>query len=217
MNSVSKPRGVLGVAKRDIPAVLARAVAMYNAMSANVSMFASPTIALSTFLALITACSLAQQNATETRARGTATLRNMKRDSLWTAMESLQKYAQGLADQLPAEGAVNLLQSAGLVVAQSTAHHKALLKAALTMTPGVIALSANASLLVGKADAHKKVMYGWQMSGDGGHTWSNMPTTTYASTEISGLTLLSTYSFRVNVTIGRTTGPWSDPVSILVH
>jgi hypothetical protein len=85
------------------------------------------------------------------------------------------------------------------------------------MTPGVIALSANASLLVGKADAHKKVMYGWQMSGDGGHTWSNMPTTTYASTEISGLTLLSTYSFRVNVTIGRTTGPWSDPVSILVH
>jgi hypothetical protein len=217
MNSESKPRAVLGVAKRDIPAVLARALAMYNAMLANVAMFVSPTIALTAFLALYTACSEAQANAKETKAKGSATLRNTKRDALWNAMESLQKYVQGLADVLSSESAVNLILSAGLLVAKTGAHHKALLKAALTITPGVVALSANASLLVGKADAHKKVMFGWQWSSDGGHSWNSMPMTTYASTEISGLTLLTTYSFRVSVTVGRTAGPWSDPVSILVH
>jgi hypothetical protein len=38
-------------------------------------------------------------------------------------------------------------------------------------------------------------------------------------TQIPGLTLLTTYSFRVSVTVGKdqVTGPWSQAVSLLVH
>jgi hypothetical protein len=37
------------------------------------------------------------------------------------------------------------------------------------------------------------------------------------STDVAGLALLQTHSFRVCVTIARTTGPWTQAVSLLVH
>ncbi len=77
---------------------------------------------------------------------------------------------------------------------------------------------ANRSLLVGPADARKRAYFSWQWSGDGGKTWTSVTPTPYASTEIPGFTLLSTYSFRVSVTIGKQpAGPWSQAVSLLVH
>ena len=39
----------------------------------------------------------------------------------------------------------------------------------------------------------------------------------YASTDVTGLTALTTYSFRVSVTIAKVTQPWSQAVSVLVH
>jgi hypothetical protein len=44
-----------------------------------------------------------------------------------------------------------------------------------------------------------------------------MPSTGYASTDISGLALMTEYRFRVSVTIGRDPGEWSQEVKLLVH
>jgi hypothetical protein len=190
---------------------------MHDAMVANAAMFTNPTITMVAFLALITALAVAQQNVTGTKAKGTGTLRNTKRDALWTAMEMLRTYVQVLADAMTAENAAALIEAAGMLVAGVATHQKATLTATLTTTLGVVRLDANASLLKGPAAASKKVMLNWQMSADSGKTWIDLHSSPYATTDVPGLTLMTTYSFRVSVTIGKTVGAWSQPVSLLVH
>jgi hypothetical protein len=216
MTTASRPRASLGVGKKDIPGVLSRSQSMYEYMLLNVAMFASPPVTMVAFLALITALAAAQQTATTTRTKGTATLRNSKRDPLWTAMGSLLSYAQVLADALTAENAITLIEAAGLVVAGIPARSKAVLTAELLPASGTVYLVANRSVLVGKARAGKQVTFNWQWSTDG-KTWTTASATPYASTEIPGLTLMTTYSFRVSVTIANVADAWSQAVTIVVH
>ena len=144
-------------------------------------------------------------------------MRGTKRDALWTAMESLRSYVQGLADALPAVEAAALIEAGGLLVATTAVHKKAALAAKLTTTPGVVHLDANASLLLGPAAAHKKATFNWQWSGDAGKTWNDARSTPYGNTDVAGLALMTTHLFRVSATIGKVTGAWSDAVTLLVH
>jgi hypothetical protein len=217
MSTVSRPRASFGTTKRDVPGVLDRSQAMYNGFTNNIAMFGLPTITMAVFLALITALVTAHQHATSTKAKGSASLRNTKRDALWTAMDSLRAYAQGLADVASAENAVAIIEAAGMRVAATATHQKALLTATLTATPGVVRLDTNASVLTSKAAASKKVTFNWQWSSDGGKSWNSVSSTPYASTEVTGLTPMATYSFRVSATIGKVTEAWSQAVSLLVH
>jgi len=116
---------------------------------------------------------------------------------------------------LPADTAASLIEAAGLLVGKIGTHQKAALTAVLTVTQGNVLLEANRTLLVGP-DASKKAYFNWQWSLDG-KTWTSVTPTPLASTEVPGLTLLSTYSFRVSVTVSKVTGPWSQAVSLLVH
>jgi hypothetical protein len=216
MSTVTRPRASFGVEKRDIPGVEGRAQAMHDGIVVNTSTFNSPPISMATFATLITALVLAQQNVTNTKAKGSATLRDAKRDALWTAMEVLRAYVQSLADGQSAQNAAALIEMAGLLVAETAVHTKPLLAATLTPTPGVVHLEVNASALLGKADASKKVTFHWQWSADG-KTWNDVRSTPYASTDVEGLALLTTHSFRVSATIGKVAGPWSQAVSLLVH
>jgi len=217
MSTSTRPRAAFGVQRRNIPGVLIRAMAMYNGISSNVATFASPTIGMVAFLALVTALSAQQQATKETQGKAISTSRNTKRDAVWTAMEILQKYVQGLADALAAEAAAQLIASAGLLVAGTATRTKAVLTAVLTAASGTVHLEANRTVLVGKANRGKVVFFAWEMSSDGGKTWTALPTTGYASTNVPGLALMSTYAFRVSVTVGNTPGAWSQDVSILVH
>jgi len=217
MSTVTKPRAVFGVAKKYVPGVLVRAMSMYDGFIGNAVTFGSPTVTMVTFLALITALSSGQQAAKENKGKVTSTARNTKRDALWTAMQSLQMYVQGLADVLSAEAAAALIASAGLRVAGIGLYAKPVLAAILTATPGSVHLVAHRKLLVGTTHARKNVMFNWEMSANGGQTWTALTSTAYASTDVAGLTLLSTYSFRVSVTIARVAQPWSQAVSVLVH
>jgi hypothetical protein len=217
MNTTTKPRGIFGVTKKNVPGVLIRAMAMYNGFSANAATFSAPTITMVAFLALITALSGAQQSTKETKGKALSTSRNSKRDVLWTAMQSLQMYAQGLSDALSGSAAEALITSAGLLVAGIPAHAKAVLTAVLTVTTGTVYLEANRKELVGTAHTSKRLFFNWEMSANGGQTWTTLPSTAYASTEVAGLTALTTYSFRVSVTIAKVTQPWSQAVSVLVH
>jgi hypothetical protein len=213
-----RPRAGFGTTQKNIPGVIARSKAMYNGFTNNVALLGSPTITMVVFLALINALIAAQETATQTKAKGSAAIRDTKRDAVWTAMETLQKYAQGMADVLTVDAAIALISAAGLVVMKVARRQKAALTAALTPGQGNVLLQANRTLLAGAANAGKRVSFNWQWSGDGGKTWNSVATTPVASTEIPGLTPMTTYSFRVSVTIGKQApGPWSQAVTLLVH
>jgi hypothetical protein len=215
MSELSRPVGIYGTGKKNIPGVILRAQAMHDNILLNVATFVSPTISMVVFLALITALAAAQQNALSTKAKGTATFRNTKRDAVWTAMDVLRGYIQSIADTMSAENASSVLQMGGLLVAATAARAKAILAATLTTTGGLVHLEANASLLKGKAARGRKAQFNWEWSSDG-KTWNSVASTPYARTDVTGLTPMSTYSFRVSVTVGKVTGAWSQPVSILV-
>jgi hypothetical protein len=217
MTTPSRPRATFGCEKRNAPGVLFRSQTMHDRISANIAMFASPPITMVAFLALITALALAQQQVKGTKATGAATLRNVKLLAVWTAMDLLRSYVQSLSDMMNAEGAAALIEAAGLVVGGATTYHKNLLKATLTTTPGTVHLDAYALLLVGRADIAKKALFNWQWSGDEGATWNDLRATPHANTDVVGLALLTTYRFRVSVTVGKVTGAWSEAVSLLVH
>jgi hypothetical protein len=217
MSTPSGPRAIFGTGKRDVPGVLFRAQAMHDAIVAAAATFASPTITMAEFLILITALAAAQQYAVAMKAPGSAAARDAKRNLVWTAMESLRTYVQGLCDVLSADAAIALIEAGGLRVAATPVHTKPLLAATLTTTPGLVHLSANASLLVGPENSHKQATFHWQWSADGGQTWNSVISTPHARTDVPGLALLGTYSFRVSVTVGKVPGAWSQAISLLVH
>jgi hypothetical protein len=217
MSTQLQPRAIFGTGKRNISGVLGRSQTMYAAILSNIAMFAGLPVTMPAFLALITALAAAQQTATGTKAKGTTSLRNSKRNAVWTAMLSLQSYVQGLSETMSVADATTLIEAAGLLVAQVAKRQKETLTATLTVAPGVVHLAANRAVLVGIAGAHKHVTFNWEMSADGGKTWQGLPSGSYASTTVAGLALMTTYAFRVSVTVGNTAGAWSQAVSTLVH
>jgi len=188
---------------------------MSNGIAANIAQLPGLPITVVAFLALLTAFTTAQGNLTTTKAKGLKTLRNTKRDALWTAMGLIKAYVQSLSDTMSAENGAALIQATGLVVAVAGKRVKAVLTAKLTTVAGVVHLEANASTLLGSSARRKKAYFNWQYSLDG-KTWTSVPATNYARVDITGLTALTTYSFRVGVTVGSVVGEWSQPVTILV-
>ena len=196
-----------------MPGVISRARLMHLGIAAVVAMFPSPSVSMAAFLLLLQDLEAAQ---TDSKAgKGLAPLRNTKLDLLWTAMESLRVYVQGLCDGVSVEAAINLINTAGLVLAKNGVRVKPILQAKLVETTGLVQLIANATALVGKTS--KKVTFAWQWSPDGGtKVWNNLPSTPHAVTTIANLGP-GTYSFRVSVTVGKIVGPWSQNVSLTIH
>ena len=200
--------------RNKIPALLALAKAIYQGMLANPALFPSPNPSLAVLLALITALEAAQVTA-QTRVRGAAAVRDAKRDELVTALESEAMYLQTLCDASP-EQAMTLIKAAAMDAAKLPVSAKPILQAKPGTQPGSVILVANETLLVGRG-VHKKALFNWQMSADGGKTWTALPATPLATTEVTGLTSLTTYAFRVSVTVGKVTGEWSQAVTIVVR
>jgi hypothetical protein len=207
-------RAALGIDKRKISALLALAHAVYEGMLANPGLFPSPNPALPALLALIAALEAAEVT-TRTRVRGAAAVRDARRDELCTALENERMYVQSLCDASP-EQALTLIKGAGMDAAKLGAQAKPVLHAKQGTQSGCVILVANETLLVGRG-VHKKRLFNWQMSADGGKTWTLLPPTPLASTEVTGLTPGTTYAFRVSATVARMTGDWSQPVSIMVR
>ncbi len=215
MSSGSGPRASYGTKKRNVPGVIFRAQAMYDGITGSLSLFGALPVDMAAYLALLTALVLAQQVAVETKARGAASLRDVKRDLVWTAMEALRVHIQGLADTVSAENACALIEVGGLLVGGVPTYARLPLTARPTPESGVVHLAAHVALLAGKDAVGKCTMFNWQWSANG-TSWNDAGSTPYASTDITGLTPMTTYSFRVSVTVGEVTGPWSQPVSLLL-
>jgi hypothetical protein len=214
MSTQAKPKATLDVRKTNIAKLLARAKLIYNAiLLAILTLFASTPITPPALLLLIEALDTAEQ-AAGTKAKGLAAVRNGKRDALWTALMTLKAFVQGIADLVTPEAAIGIIEAAGMVVGRVPIRAKAILEAKLAAPgSGIVHLLCNATLLVGKS--RKKTTFGWEWSLDG-KTWTNAGTTAYASTLVPGLTLGSTYWFRVSATVGKVQGEWSQSVSLLV-
>jgi hypothetical protein len=178
------------------------------------AMFPSLPVSMADFLLLIQAA-LASQSAAATRTMGLAALRDTKVDALWTAMQALKTYVGGLANELDATSATALIEAAGLLVAESTTHGKALLSATYAPATGVVHVSVNALLLLGKRRT-KKTDFTYSWSADGGSTWSAGVTTSYTSIDVPALPP-GTYLFRVFATVGRIPGEPTQAVSLTIH
>jgi hypothetical protein len=214
MSPTHRVRAVLKLPKSSIPSLLAMANAMFNAFQANTALLPQPTPPLATVQTQIQGLDTAQQ-ATLTRAKGTAAARNAKRDLLVTSLESWRMYVQTLCDANP-EQAEAIITAATMSIGKVSVFAKPVLEAKLGTVSGSVVLQANETLLVGRG-VRKRASFNWQFSADGGKTWTSAPSTPLASTTVEGLTPLTTYSFRVNATVSKTTGAWSQVVTLIVH
>jgi hypothetical protein len=211
---MNKPKPSVGVGRANVPGVLARAAIMQAAILLAAGLFPSLPITMAAFLLLLEAAS-ASQIAAATRTKGLASLRDTKVDALWTAMLTLRTYVGGLASQLDATSATSLIEAAGLLVAATAIHAKPFLSATYAPATGVVLVSVNALLLLGKRTS-KKTNFTYSWSADGGKTWSAGVTTAYTSLEVPALPP-GTYLFRVFATVGKVPGEPTQAVSLTLH
>jgi hypothetical protein len=215
--NLRRVRGILGVSRFDVPAVLNRSMAMYNGFAGDPATYASPTLALPAFLVLIQNATAAQQLAL-LRGKGAAGARDVQRDLLLTGMEIERMFVQALADATPSR-AVSLIENAGLLVAPFPVHNKAMLTLGNGNPSGTVTCSANIGLLVGAGATmpHQGRFFNWEYTLDGSKTFVAMPPTSRSKTSISNLTPLTMVGVRVNLNNSEGPGPWSQVVTILVR
>jgi hypothetical protein len=187
---------------------------MHTAILAALAIFTALPISMPAFLLLIQAAAEAQA-ACGTRTKGLAAIRDTKVDALWTAMQSIKTYVQGLCDATDAASAVALIHQAGLLVARTAKSTKLLLAATHVPATGLVHLAVNARLLLGKR-TNKKTTFTWSWSTDGGKSWSTGVTTGYANADVPNLPP-ATYQFRVFATVGKVPGEPCQPVGLTIH
>ena len=211
--TTSHPRASLGVKRSNSPGVISRATIMYAALLAAIATFNATPIALPAFLLLIEAAQVAQ-TASASRAKGLAAVRNTKITPLWNAMILLRAYVQGLVDQVDHASGLALINQAGLVVGGVPAHVKKLFEAKLDTTANVVHLVLNAKALLGSTQ--KRMTFHWQISSDNGKTWTSLPSTPYAETQLPSPGPGS-YQFRAGATVGETVVDWTTPYPLTIH
>jgi hypothetical protein len=214
MSTIQRLRLALGLETDKVPVLLPKATSIHDGFQANQTLLPNPPVPLATVQTQIQDLATAEQ-ATKTGTKGTVPVRNAKRAVLVTTLESLRMYAQSQCDANP-EQAAAIASAAGMAVAKAPAFSKPVLQAKQGVQSGTVQLLANATLLVGRG-VRKKVTFNWEFSADGGKTWTAAPSTPLASTIVTGLTPLTTYAFRVCVTVSKTVGEWSQLVLLLVR
>ena len=212
--STSHPRASLGTTRDSAPGVLNRAKIMYTAILAAIATFNSPPITMAAFLLLIQAADTAQTAKSTTGAKGSAAARSTKITPLWNAMHLLRVYVQGMVDVVDHASGVNLITQAGLVVGGVGTHVKDLFVAKLDTVASIVHLVLNAKAFIGIT--HKRVVFYWQMSSDGGKTWTSLPSTGYAQTQLASPGP-GTYQFRASAMVGKTVVDWTPPFPLTIH
>ena len=62
----------------------------------------------------------------------------------------------------------------------------------------------------------KRVVFHWQVSSDNGKSWTSLPSTPYASTQLASPGPGS-YEFRAAATEGKTVVDWTPPFPLTIH
>ncbi len=202
----------LNLNRSKIPSLLARANTIASSIASAPNLFPSPTPSAATLQTLITALET-QQKLVVAKQPGAAALRDTKAAALVLSLEQARSYVQGLCDAEP-EQANALIAAAGMKAGTTPHRSKPVIAATLGVASGSAVLVANRTILVGRTKSH--VTFTWQSSVDG-KTWTTLSATPLAHTTVTGLTPLTTVWFRVGVIIATAEGPWSQPVSLVIH
>ena len=75
-------------------------------------------------------------------------------------------------------------------------------------------VSGSARLVVKAAAA--RAAYDWELSVDGGETWTVVPTTLQARTVVTGLKVATSVMFRFRAVVKGGAADWSQPLSLVV-
>lgn len=213
METIRRPLVTLDLNGRNYPKLILRAQAVRDAMTAAVQQFPAPAPTMAVFAADVQALVTAQA-ATKGHVGGMTAPRDAKAVIVVADLQSLAHYVQGLVDASPADAAT-LASAAAMHLRKA----RVSVKPPLAVTPAVVSgtakLVANSGQITGSAKG--RPVFNWQISADGGTTWSSLPATPHANTEVAGLTVGSRVSFRVSARIGKTVTAWSNAVPFLVH
>ena len=166
----------------------------------------APSPPLAQFGAHIQAYEAAEVTA-KSHATGDAAVAHAAYDQVLTDLHQIVSYVQSVADGAPSD-ALAIIASSGFGTRPHGVHAKAHLEATMAVG-GVVVLHALA--------VAKHAAYEWQISSDGGKTFTALPATTTATTHVSGLTVGQLYNFRVRGNVGETVGDWYDPAPLVVH
>ena len=168
--------------------------------------FPSPSPALPAIAEDISALEAAE-SAVLGRTKGAVETRNLKLAAVRTDLEHLLSYVQQVADANPT-AAEQAIQSAGMSVRKLTLHNKA----PIAVSQGAVSGEAH---LTAKAAAHR-ASYEWQYSTDQ-KTWTGAAVTLQAKTDVTGLTVGTTYFFRVRPVLASGGQNWSPFVSLVMN
>ena len=166
----------------------------------------SPSPPLATLTAALDVL-VTTEAATKTRAAGTVAAPNVARTNLLSLLNASKANVQQLADLTPAQ-AEAIITSAGMGVRKTPGHTKPPFAAKPGAVSGTVVLAARAAAV--------RASYEWEWSGDGGKTWTTVPPTLQAKTEIPGLPVATTVQFRFRAVTKAGAGDWSLPTSLLV-
>jgi len=182
---------------------LAQARAIIAAMTGN-PLFPTPDPALGTLT--VQADALEVATTAQTRVKGAAAVRDAKRRALLDGLQHLRAYVQKVADADPTN-ARTIITGAGLKVKTVTVHPKQDFVAKQGNVSGTVRLVAKAS--------STRASYEWQYSADQ-KTWTTVPATPAANTDIANLPPATTQYFRHRATTKAGVGDWSQVVSLIV-
>jgi hypothetical protein len=194
----------LGLKTNSIAALISRSTTIASAIEANKATFTSPTPPLATVNAAI--ATLTSAESTFKAHTGTRSDRDAARVALVALMQQLHTYVQGVVNANPSEAAV-IAEEAAMALKKPTTHSKPPLAVKQTVSSAV--------KVVAKAIAGAKAN-DWQYSTDGGKTWLDAPTTTKASTTITGLVPGATVMYRHRPITKDGPGDWSQPITAVV-
>lgn len=170
--------------------------------------FPNPPVSLDVLGKDIAALEEAETKAA-TRAKGAAALRDAMLKKVQDDLALLRGYVQSVvaANVNPVDAAA-MIESASMRVRKPTTRNTPPISARNTDVSGKVILATKS--------LGPSVVYSWEYSLDQA-TWTSIPGTMRARTELSGLTSASTYSFRFRAFTRAGQQEYSQVVTLLVH
>jgi hypothetical protein len=188
-----------------IPDLIKYGQGILAAMTNNIY-FPNPNPVLVAFADTLTKLDAAETTS-KTRAKGTIAARNAAKVVFIGAFHALKAQVQGVADADP-EKAEAIITSTTMSVKKTAIRVKVPFAAKYGPISGTVRLVAKA--------AAARASYDWEWSGDGGKTWTSVPSTLQAKVTILALPVATNVLFRYRVVTKAGEGDWSQPISLLV-
>lgn len=214
MDTVTLVRIVLDLDRTNYPHLIGRGQDIYTGIENHASIFLTPNPTPDQIKACVEDVVTAHQ-AVRNRTIGASEVRLVKANALCSMLTAAQGYVQGVVNAAPPDQGPMIAKAAGMRVAQDRGYVKPMLSASQAHPGAFVHLDANVTSLT--TGVKGRVYFNWQLSSDGGKTWISTPPTPHGNTDVSGLTALATYMFRVSITSKLGPGPWTEAISFLVH